>query len=790
MQTDRDTDPRTPLSGESNPEANVAAKLTVTGTVQGVGFRPFVAQTAAVNNLAGRVQNTDAGVEIEFEGPAAAVARAVETVRTDPPRLARIEEVRVAETTPHGREAFEIIDSTGGEDRTALVPPDTAICADCLAELRDPDSRFHEYWATGCTDCGPRFAVTRGLPYDRERTSLSGFEPCGSCRADYEDRTARRFHAQVIACPDCGPGLSLVESDGATAATGVDAVEAAAARLRAGETVAVKGAGGCHLACQATDESAVGRLRADLGRPGKPFATMAPSLSAVREFATVSETAAEALTGRRRPIVLLPRDGPGWLDTVAPGLGTVGVMLPYSGLHHLLFDRLPADPLVMTSANRPGAPMATTREKLLALDAVDAALVHDRPVVNRCDDSVVRVVNGDRRLLRRSRGFVPRPLDRPVLPDAEVLAVGGATDVTTALTREDEVVASQHIGDVSAPATVEAHRAATDRLQDLLGVDPEVIAHDHHPDYETTGIARRRPEPTVAVQHHHAHAASLLAEHDRERAVVVAADGTGYGPSGVVRGGEVLDAGLADYDRVGGLGRFRLPGGSAAVERPARTAAALLADRDRERAVSLLVESGEVPARPAAETLLSRAVDDGDSPVTTSAGRFLDAVAALTGICTERRYQGEPAMRLEAAAADGNPVPVDVPTAVRDGQLVVDAAAAMRDLATLAEDRPAPDVAATAQRVLAAGLAEVALTAAADRGLDAVGFTGGVAYNPRIDRHIRHRVQEAGYAYLGHDEVPPGDAGLAYGQAVVASARLATDEFDIRAEDWNRFKWG
>lgn len=775
MGTDGDSEPAAAEPAwASDPDARVAVEMTVTGTVQGVGFRPFVARTAATHDLAGHVRNTDAGVRVAFEGPAAAVASAVEAVETDPPRLARIESVTVAETAPRGRQEFTVDDSTGDTDRAALVPPDTAVCQDCIADLRDPDSRFHGYWATACTDCGPRFAVTRELPYDRERTSLSAFDPCRACRSAYGDRSDRRFHAQTIACPDCGPTLSLVEPDGSTVATGNDAVGEAATRLGAGKTVALKGAGGCHLACLAVDARAVERLRSRLGRPAKPFATMARSVSAVREFAAVPGAAADRLRSRRRPIVVLSHEDDR-LDAVAPGLGTVGVMLPYSGLHHLLFDRLAAGPLVMTSANEPGAPMATTREEVLALDGVvDAALVHDRPVVNRCDDSVVRVVNGDCRLLRRSRGFVPRPLDRPVVPDREVLAVGGATDVTVALTRDGEVVPSQHVGDVSSPAAVEAHRAASDRLQELLGVEPAVIAHDAHPDYETSRLARRRPEPTVAVQHHHAHAASLLAEHGRDRAVVVAADGTGYGPSGVVRGGEVLDARLDSYDRVGGLGRFPLPGGSAAVERPTRTAAALLAPRDRERALSLLVDRGEAPSRAAADALLSRAAGT-DSPETTSAGRFLDAVAALVDVCTERRYQGEPAMRLESAATDGEAVPLEPPTAVDEGGVTFDARAAMAELASLAERRPAEDVAATAQRLLAAGLANAALAAAADRGVDAVGFTGGVAFNEDIDSRIRRRVQDAGHVYLGHERVPPGDAGLAYGQAVVASARLAGD---------------
>ena len=748
-----------------------ALTLTVRGTVQGVGFRPFVARTAVETGVTGSVANTDAGVQIHLEGPRPAVEQAAEQIRTDPPRLARIADVEGTETAPRGADDFEIVPSGEGSDRTTLVPPDTAICADCQEDIRTPASRFHSYWATGCVDCGPRFAITDSLPYDRDVTALADFQPCSACRRDYEDRTDRRFHAQTIACPDCGPTLSAIDPDGTVRASGVGALDRTANQLAERSIVGVMGAGGCHIACAGT-AAVVQRLRTRLNRPAKPFALMARPLDAVREFATVTPRAADLLTSERRPIVLLPRNDTDWLEAVAPGLDTVGVMLPYSGLHHLLFERIEGGPLVMTSANRPGEPMATDRSSLLALDGVlDAALVHDRQISNRCDDSVARVVNGDRRLLRRSRGYVPRPLERPVQSAEEVLAVGAGTDVTVALTREDIVVPSQHVGDPSSPAGAAAHQEATSHLCALLDVSPDIVAHDCHPELETTAIAADRPERTVSIQHHHAHAASLLAEHDRRRAIVIAADGTGYGPEGVIRGGEVLDTRLADSERVGGLSRFRLPGGEAAVREPARVAAGLLAGSDRERAISLLRGSDTVSSQAEAETVLEQAASGINSPPTTSAGRFLDAVAALLGVCSVRQYQGEPAMRLEAAA--GESAAVEPPLTRQNGQLTLDVGAAMAHLATLAEHRDTSVVAATAQQMLGVGLAEIAVDAAADRPVDAIGFTGGVAYNEAIDRFVRERVQAAGYSYLGHERVPPGDAAIAYGQGVAASARLA-----------------
>jgi hydrogenase maturation protein HypF len=757
---------------DTSPEPDTAAELRVTGTVQGVGFRPFVARTAAEFGLAGSVQNTDGGVRVVFEGPEAAVEAAVDRVRTDPPPLARIDSATSRERDPQGHDTFEIVTSTTGGDRTTLVPPDTGICPDCLDDVRNSDSRYHDYWATACVDCGPRFAVTRTLPYDRARTAMADFSLCADCRDAYEDRLARRYHAQTVACPDCGPTVRLLDADGGELATGAAAIRGLADRLQSGAVAGIKGTGGTHLSCLATRPQTVARLRERTGRPEKPFAVMAPSRERVASFARVSDHERASLTDARRPIVVLDRERDvDWLDAVAPGLHTVGVMLPYSGLHHLLFDSL-SDPLVATSANRPGEPMCTTGAGLLDLDAVDYVLTHDREVVNRCDDSVVRHVDGDRRFLRRSRGWVPEPLARPVVPDAEVLGVGGRSDVTVALTDGDRVVPSQHVGDVADPATARFHREAADHLADLLGSEPDVIAHDLHPGFKTTEFAAAADLRTEGVWHHHAHAASLLAEHDRERAIVVAADGTGRGPDGVVRGGEILDSRLAESERVGGLSEFRLPGGDRAVEQPTRILADVLSDA--ERAEALLVEHGVVDDHAAAGVVRRQAAQGVNSPVTTSAGRFLDAASALLGICPERAYQGQPAMRLEAAAARGSPLAVDPPIDW-GGEPTLRVGRALDRLAARADAAGTADLAATAQTTLADGLARIAVEAADRREVDAVGFTGGVAYNPAISARLRTTVEDAGLTFLGHAAVPPGDAGLSYGQAVAVSSRLRRD---------------
>jgi len=749
------------------------AVVRVTGVVQGVGFRPFVYRQAADAGLDGYVRNTGDGVDAVFEGPREAVESVVGAIRTDNPPLARVEGVDVGWTQPADADSFEIRDSDSDGGTGVPVPPDTGVCKQCLADIRDPDSQYYGYWATACVDCGPRFTVVRDVPYDRTRTAMANFPMCEDCRERYETPTDRRYHAQTIACQSCGPTLRF-QTDDSVVATEQDAIRHAGQCLADGDLLAVRGIGGTHLVCEAT-VPAVERLRERTRRPAKPFALMAPSVDAVRSFAAVDDDSETVLTDIRRPIVLLERESDAdWLDTVAPGLATVGVMLPYAGAHHLLFDHVEG-PLVMTSANMPGEPMVTTvdgiRDKLE--NVVDAALVHDRDIVARCDDSVVRVVDGTRRFLRRSRGWTPEALPNPAAEDgvSPVLAVGPERDATVAVADADRVVLSQHVGDVDDPATLGFHRETVAHLTNLTGIDPSVVACDMHPNFLTHSEAERYVEDgldgPVTVQHHHAHAAALLAEHDRSRAVVVTADGTGYGPDGTVWGGEVLDATLADFERVGGLGSFPIPGGEAAVEYPARTLVGLL--EDTETVDDRLLATGAVESRSEAHVVRQQARQGVHTPETSSAGRFLDAVAALVGACGRRCYEGEPAQRLETLAREGSVRELSVPFGERSGDRVVATGELLRTLAAL--PAPSADVAATAQDALARGLGKIAVETANERGVDAVGLTGGVAYNSAISRRVRELVESAGLDVLLPDRLPPGDGGIAYGQAVVATAR-------------------
>lgn len=795
------------------------ATVRVDGVVQSVGFRPFVYRRATAHGLRGTVKNLgDAGVRITVEGAPAAIDALLADLRENTPPLARVEmvEVRREDASNPLFDAFDIVESGDGatpddascgtEDGTGggTIPPDTAVCEQCLDDLRDSDSRYHGYWATSCVDCGPRFTVVEALPYDRPTTSMRAFPMCGDCAEEYENPTDRRYHAQTIACPQCGPrvrfgrpangatdastavpddGRDPFPSDLANSLEGHPGIEATARAIASGEVVVLKGIGGAHLACDATDAAAVQRLRKRTGRTEKPFALMAPNPDAVEGFAVVSEAEREELLSPRRPILLLNQRGAGEVvPGVAPGLHTVGVMLPYSGVHHLLFDHLDA-PVVLTSANLPGRPMLTANATLVdgLADVADGFLLHDRRIVARCDDSVARVVDGERRLLRRSRGFAPTPVSLPGADDAAVLGVGPELDVTPGVLRDGDAYLVQYIGDVDTLETFEYFERAIDHLHDVSGIDhPPVVAHDAHPEFNTTDYARRLvregvAERAVAVQHHHAHAASVLAEHDRDRAVALTLDGVGYGPDGTVWGGEILDASRAESERVGGLARVPMPGGDQATRHPGRLAAGLLHAADARRvAESLARHDVQFPGGADERDVVCQQLDaDVNTPRTSSAGRFLDAVSALLGVCTERTYEGEPAMKLEALAARGTPRAVDVPRASVDGRPVVDTPALFGTLVDLLTDgTPRPDVAATAQATMARGLADLAVDAADELGQDTIVLSGGVAYNDHVACEIRQTVTAAGRSLLGNEQVPAGDGGVAYGQLAAAAARL------------------
>ncbi len=741
----------------------VRKRIHVTGTVQGVGFRPFVYRTAVRWDLAGFVRNLgDAGVEIQIEGTTSAISAFLIALRSERPPLAVIERLDLADLPPDGSSSFQILPSLHNEGGSGAIPPDVATCSPCQADLADPESRYHGYWATSCTDCGPRFTVIEGLPYDRPRTAFHEFEMCADCRREYTDPLDRRYHAQTIACPDCGPRLRYIEEGCEETENPIALAQAA---LCAEKIVAIKGLGGTHLACDAAREEIVGKLRRRLGRPGQPFAIMARE-DQVAAIASPADEAWELLRSPRRPIVVLSQREGTLAPSVAPGLDTVGVMLPYTALHHLLLRSLPF-PLVMTSANLPGRPMLIQDERILAdLSGIaDAFLLHDRPIVARCDDSVVRVAGGTPIFLRRSRGWVPEPIPLD-LGEEPLLALGGDFNVVLALYARGKAYLSQHIGNTEHLDTLGFLRQALDHLLHLTGIPlPKRVACDLHPRFATTHLARELGEP-IPVQHHVAHVAGLAAEHGVEELVGIAADGYGYGEDGEAWGGEVIVWRRGQWKRAGSLVPVPMPGGDLATLRPRRMAASYLLSAGLDRATSGLTPDEMKAVRIQIERKLN-------CPSTTSAGRFLDAVAAWLGIALERTYDGEPAMRLEAAAARGTAHEVPLVCREFEERRILDTVELFRTLARRRDEGTrVEDLAATAQEALARGLARLAVKAAQEDGIGAIGLTGGVAVNDAIATAVKAEVEGVGLRFLSHQLVPPGDGGLSFGQLVQASYRV------------------
>ncbi|RZU46355.1 hydrogenase maturation protein HypF [Streptomyces sp. BK022] len=766
----------------------VRRRLTVRGTVQGVGFRPHVHRLAAEHALAGFVGNTADGVLIEVEGPLPDVERFCELLAACPPPLASVTGIGHEDLPATGTgESFTIRTTRHTAGRTQL-PPDTATCADCLRELADLADRRHRHPFVTCTHCGPRFTIATAMPYDRAATTMTRFPMCPACAREYGDPLDRRFHAQPVACPACGPGLSLIPAEGTGARPARDAEALARTRtlLAQGRIVAVKGLGGYHLACDATDPRAVATLRARKERGGKAFAVMCADLATAESVAHLTDAERAALTGPERPIVLLrartPGDGPRLADGIAPGSPHLGVLLPYTPVHSLLFG-LPGDPpgprvLVMTSGNRSGEPIVTDDAQALIRLAglADAWLTHDRAVAAPCDDSLLRVrADGTSQLLRRSRGYVPRPLPLPV-PVGPALAVGGDLKNALCLGEDDQAWFGPHIGDMGDLAALEAARRAEAHLTALTGVTPRLIAADRHPGYQSTGHARRRaaeaglPAPAL-VQHHHAHIAAALAEHGLDGAtpvIGVAFDGTGYGDDGTVWGGEILLADYRTYRRFAHLVPAPLPGGDAGVANPCRQALARL----------WAAGIGWAPDLPsvAACTDTERAVLQGQLThriacvPTSSMGRLFDAVASLTGACQRAGHEAEAALALEALALEARDTDSgEYAFGFAPGPQADPAPVLRALLADLRRGVPAPVLAARFHRGVAGAVAGLCRQAREATGLTTVALTGGVFANALLEEDSTARLAADGFTVLRHGLVPPNDGGLALGQLMVAA---------------------
>lgn len=800
--------PAEPARGPLGPPASDVARLrlVVRGVVQGVGFRPFVHRLASELALRGWVLNSTEGVVIEVEGdPTALGAFRRELVVRKPP-LAVIERVEATPLPPVGYAGFTIEASQGQENGFVLVSPDIATCPDCLREMQDPADRRYHYPFTNCTNCGPRFTIVRDIPYDRPKTTMAGFALCPDCAREYHDPADRRFHAQPVACPVCGPQVWLVErTDHSTAAAGPacgatcgeKAIQRVRQLLAQGRIVAIKGLGGFHLACDAANDDAVALLRLRKGRVDKPFALMCSDVAAVETLCQVAQGERELLESPQRPIVLLQRrSGAPVSLQVAPGNRTLGIMLPYTPLHHLLLspvlggqDAGSAAPpaLVMTSGNLSEEPIVTGNEEALERLArlADAFLLHDRPIQVRCDDSVTRVFRGKEMTLRRARGYAPFPV-RLARPVRSVLAVGGELKNTFCLTRDNYAFMSQHMGDLENAETLASFEENVAHFQRLFRVTPEALVHDLHPEYLSTSWAVEQSQgsgnlcglPLVAVQHHHAHLAACLADNGQEGpAIGVSWDGTGYGTDGAIWGGEFLVGDSEGFRRLAHFKYLPLPGGAVAIRRPYRMALSHLANAFGEEAGRLELPFLRDISATEVAVIRHQIVSGLNSPLTSSAGRLFDAVAALLGIRGAVNYEGQAAIEMETLAASVSGaapypvmelglVPLTLPGTIDPAPLI---RAVVEDFRA---GIPAAVAAARFHVTMAVLIAKVCGIIARQEGVSTVCLSGGVFQNMLLLEQTVTRLEEAGLTVLTHHQVPPNDGGIALGQAVVGARVL------------------
>jgi hydrogenase maturation protein HypF len=786
----------------------VRTAVRVEGTVQGVGFRPFVYALATRLGLGGLVGNDVHGVFAEVEGARPAVTEFLLALENEAPPLARIERIKTTDIPPNGGAEFSIVTSDASGKRHTLVSADSATCVDCLAELADPGDRRFGYPFINCTNCGPRFTIVRDVPYDRPLTTMAGFAMCEQCAAEYHDPANRRFHAQPVCCPACGPSLRLLSADGSPL-DAADPRAGAAELIKAGRVLAVKGLGGYHLAVDAASEAATAALRGRKHREDKPFAVMVADLAAARWLCEVDETAAGLLTSPRRPIVLLPRLSGGAVadgavaGPVAPGNRQLGVMLPYTPLHHLLLAAV-GRPVVLTSGNVSDEPIAYLDEDALERLAgiADAFLIHDRPIHIRADDSVARSLRGRKMVLRRSRGYAPEPVRVAARFARPVLACGAELKNTFCLAKEQHAFVSPHIGDLENAETLRSFTEGIKHFRRLFDVEPEVVAHDLHPEYLSTKFAMDlgetgldgRPVDLVGVQHHHAHIASCLADNGEAGPVIgVAFDGTGFGTDGTIWGGEFLVADLAEFTRGGHLTPVPMPGGAAAIRQPWRMTAAYLdaasgprtpfgagAPKDvRDHGRSSDAGAGLDVARRnerqwAAVLSMARAARAGrgvNAPLTSSAGRLFDAAAALLGVRDAINYEGQAAIELEQLAGPSERrayragIDPGDPFQARGSDLITAAAADLR------AGIPREIIAARFHNAVIALITDGCTLLRDRHGLATVALSGGVFQNLLLAHGAADALEARGFRVLLHSRVPCNDGGISLGQAVIAAAR-------------------
>jgi hydrogenase maturation protein HypF len=746
--------------------------MNITGIVQGVGFRPFVYRLAQRCHLGGFIRNNAAGVELEVEGHAAEVDAFAAALTAEIPPLAHVDAMTVREVPLRGEGIFVIKDSDGRTAKTALVSPDVATCADCLRELNDPADRRYRYPFINCTNCGPRYSIIRDVPYDRPATTMADFTMCGRCQEEYDNPSDRRFHAQPNACARCGPACRLLDSKGDELAGTGDIFTKVRQLIAGGAIVAIKGIGGYHLACDAHHDEAVRTLRRRKVREDKPFAVMCATLDTARALCQVSGREAALLSGKERPIVLLAKkDGCGLAPGIVPGNPYLGVMLPYTPLHYLL---LGDDGVwVMTSGNISDEPIACEdADALVRLSSIaDYFLVHNRPIYRRADDSVTRIVFDRPYMLRRSRGYVPAPL--PFAPEAPpVLAVGGELKNAFCLTRGRQAFMSCHMGDLENMAAYHSYVDNIEHFKRLIGAEPQVIAYDPHPGYLATAYALEQNVPGIAVQHHHAHIAAVLAEHGlNERVIGIAFDGTGYGDDGQLWGGEFLLADLNSFTRAAHCRYLRLPGGEKAIREPWRQGAWMLRELYGQALSGLNIPFAAT--LPANWELALQAAEKGlNAPLSSGVGRLFDTAAAILGLRNVVNYEGQAAVELELACAGvaGKVLPYDISDGFPGILDFRPAFAAMTE--GLVKGAEQSYLAACFHATLAAAVTATVRRLRSATGIGKVALSGGVWQNITLLRQVVGMLRNDGFAVFLHRNVPTNDGGLALGQAAVAASRF------------------
>jgi hydrogenase maturation protein HypF len=759
----------------------VRRRIHVSGIVQGVGFRPFVYRLAAGRHLAGQIANTTAGVVIEVQGFPELVDDFLARLPAEAPPLALITGLQVTEISPRDDEDFRILPSEKSETVRTLIPPDIAVCDACLVELFDPANRRYLYPFINCTNCGPRFTIVHSVPYDRPQTSMAVFPMCARCRAEYEDPLNRRFHAQPNACWDCGPQVELWNGRGLRSSS-KDPVAEAAEHLRGGAIVAIKGLGGFHLAVDASNIEAVRRLRTRKHRVEKPFAVMVADLETAAQFCELDAQELDLLTRPQRPIVLLRRkDSSGIPAEVAPFNKFLGAFLPYTPLHHVLFAKSQLQALVMTSGNLSEEPIAIENSEAVTRLAgvADYFLAHNREILLRCDDSVVRCVGARMRQLRRSRGFVPVPVFlKKEFPTT--LAVGGELKSTVCLLKGPEAFLSQHIGDLENVEAYRFFRETVEHMQEILEVRPSVVAYDLHPDYLATRWALAHSEmKAVGVQHHHAHIASCMAENHLEgRVIGFALDGTGYGTDGHLWGGEVLLADYLDFERAAHLAYVPLPGGAAAIREPWRMAVSHLWASFGLDLLKLPISLFRQIPQTRVRAVLQMMERQVNSPLTSSCGRLFDAVAAVVNLRHEVNYEAQAAIELEMCRdedADGQPYPFELSEA---GDLLqIDSRPLFQAIVKdLLRGATAGEISQRFHDGLVEALAAIARILRKRTSLNTVCLSGGTFQNACLATSLEHQLQCEGFEVYTHSQVPPGDGGVSLGQAVVAAHRVGSED--------------